>query len=500
MNKSEQIAEQILNALINVRTWGFIIFNVIAYNAYGNGIKDDTTAIQSAIDAASENGGGIVWFPGGRTYKLTRALSVPSNVTLYGDSSAILKWANGVAAPSKGAIQLIGTNSRVIGLTLDLNGKTTLNGIAVLNKGFVIDKVTIRNGYDYGIWVFEDIVAPATVPAGNDVAGEGFITNCDVSARDCYEIYSGRKVVISNCIARGDASRTSSPSQTGFLVWGRGRNVALQGCIALGSYLSGAFQFVGKEQSEATPRMINGNITMTNCQAIINGPGSGMLVVDCSYVNANSLYIEQTGTGHGIKLSQSDPIAGSTKSITIQGTVNTNSGTPVYVESVADVELSLTMQTVSAAQLAYIGGAGKRVKFRGGTFNLSSTLGADNFFAFTNNAFGSITFDGVTFKGSATGYNLRNAPFFGEYVKIVNCIFDGVRVNVMKPGSYVQVANCHFMDLDNVIPAGGNFWINCYEADKYSIIGNVAQITPTIANFVLFDSGTNRVVANNLFI
>jgi len=59
------------------------VFNVKdPYGAIGDGVVDDTAAIQRAIDAAAA-GGGVVFFPPG-TYKITSTLTVPSNVTLQG--------------------------------------------------------------------------------------------------------------------------------------------------------------------------------------------------------------------------------------------------------------------------------------------------------------------------------------------------------------------------------------------------------------------------------
>jgi hypothetical protein len=45
---------------------GGAVFNVKAYAATGEGSADDTGAIQSAIDAATKAGGGVVYFPPGR--------------------------------------------------------------------------------------------------------------------------------------------------------------------------------------------------------------------------------------------------------------------------------------------------------------------------------------------------------------------------------------------------------------------------------------------------
>jgi len=64
---------------------GGYFFNVKSptYAAVGDGIMDDTTAINAAIVAADEAGGGVVFFPKG-TYRITSALSLPGSVSLLG--------------------------------------------------------------------------------------------------------------------------------------------------------------------------------------------------------------------------------------------------------------------------------------------------------------------------------------------------------------------------------------------------------------------------------
>jgi len=53
------------------------------WGAYGNGVNDDTAAIQSALTAAGANGGGIVYAPAGK-YRLTNTLDIPGGVELRG--------------------------------------------------------------------------------------------------------------------------------------------------------------------------------------------------------------------------------------------------------------------------------------------------------------------------------------------------------------------------------------------------------------------------------
>jgi autotransporter-associated beta strand protein len=53
------------------------------WGAYGDGMHDDTVAIQGALTAAGTNGGGIVYLPAGQ-YHLTNTLQVPPGVQLRG--------------------------------------------------------------------------------------------------------------------------------------------------------------------------------------------------------------------------------------------------------------------------------------------------------------------------------------------------------------------------------------------------------------------------------
>lgn len=59
------------------------LFVATSYGATGNGTTDDTAAINSALTAAGNNGGGIVYLPPGN-YHTTNTLNVPSGVELRG--------------------------------------------------------------------------------------------------------------------------------------------------------------------------------------------------------------------------------------------------------------------------------------------------------------------------------------------------------------------------------------------------------------------------------
>jgi len=75
-----------------------VVYNVMSpeFGATGDGVTDDATAIQAAIDAADDAGGGIVFFPAGQ-YSISSVLDWPGTVSLLGvgaSSSAIAQSFN----------------------------------------------------------------------------------------------------------------------------------------------------------------------------------------------------------------------------------------------------------------------------------------------------------------------------------------------------------------------------------------------------------------------
>ena len=88
------------------------------FGARGNGVADDTAAVQAAVNAAAC--GRPVHFPAG-TYVLRNVL-VPANTTIQGDGNAVLKLkAMSLSTDKDPILNVRGPYVTVRGLTFDGN-------------------------------------------------------------------------------------------------------------------------------------------------------------------------------------------------------------------------------------------------------------------------------------------------------------------------------------------------------------------------------------------
>ncbi|WP_426152978.1 M10 family metallopeptidase C-terminal domain-containing protein [Pseudomonas sp. DC3000-4b1] len=178
-----------------------MIFNVKDYSAKGNGVADDTQAIQRAIEAASKAGGGQVYVPAG-TYVVSAGdepgdgcLMLRNNVQLYGAGmgKTIIKVADGSDTKITGVIRsAYGEQNHDFGisnLTIDGNRANTTGKIDGWFNGYIpgkaghdsnvtIDSVEIKNCSGYGFDPHEqtwNMVIKNSVAHGNGL--DGFVAD-----------------------------------------------------------------------------------------------------------------------------------------------------------------------------------------------------------------------------------------------------------------------------------------------------------------------------------
>lgn len=130
------------------------VANVLDFGAVGNGVADDTAAIQAALDAAPG-----VFFPAG-TYKITAALQLNSYNFLSGvfQQSIISSTFNGPAIKGKGVTPASGTNVRRYyggGSNLNIQGpgiaSTSSIGLDMRGcTGFKWSNIIVQN-FDTGV-------------------------------------------------------------------------------------------------------------------------------------------------------------------------------------------------------------------------------------------------------------------------------------------------------------------------------------------------------------
>ncbi|WP_053162580.1 putative Ig domain-containing protein [Pseudomonas brassicacearum] len=178
-----------------------MIFNVQNFGAKGDGITDDTAAIQSAIDAAAAAGGGQVYMPTG-TYIVSGGeepsdgcLMLKSNVYLYGDGmgETTVKLVDGSDTKITGIIRsAYGEETHDFGvsnLTIDGNRDSTtgkvdgwFNGYIPGEEGYdsnvTLDSVEIKDCSGYGFDPHEqtvNMVIKNSVSHGNGL--DGFVAD-----------------------------------------------------------------------------------------------------------------------------------------------------------------------------------------------------------------------------------------------------------------------------------------------------------------------------------
>lgn len=296
-----------------------LFYNVVDYGAKGDGLTNNTKAINTAIEAAAKNGGGTVFFPAGEYLSFT--IHLKSKITLHLDNGAVLigdQEKNGVGydLPEEDAwykkFQDFGhsywRNSLIYG--------DSLRDIAITGQGLIwgkglytYDKPDIKGSGNKAIALkncFNVTIRDISILHGGHfcilTTGVDNLTIDNVRAdadRDAFDIDCCKNVRISNC-------NINSPTDDGLCLkssFGLGyaratENVTITNCHVYGydhgTLMDGTFKTEFKDEQPGAKHSITGRLKMGTES---NGGFKNITVSNCVFEHSRGLAIETADGG-----------------------------------------------------------------------------------------------------------------------------------------------------------------------------------------------------------
>ena len=296
-----------------------VYYNVTDYGAKGDGLTNNTLAINAAIEAAAKNGGGTVFFPAGEYLSFT--IHLKSKITLHLDNGAVLigdqeKDGVGYDLPENDAwykkFQDFGhsywRNSLIYG--------DSLRDIAITGQGLIwgkglytYDKPDIKGSGNKAIALkncFNVTIRDISILHGGHfcilATGVDNLTIDNVRAdadRDAFDIDCCKNVRISNC-------NINSPTDDGLCLkssFGLGyaratENVTITNCHVYGydhgTLMDGTFKTEFKDEQPDAKHSITGRLKMGTES---NGGFKNITVSNCVFEHSRGLAIETADGG-----------------------------------------------------------------------------------------------------------------------------------------------------------------------------------------------------------
>lgn len=147
-----EIINQEIFGKLNLRIQQIYV-NVMDFGAIGDGVADDTDAIQRAIDSVKDKGGGVVYFPSATFYRTSKPIytydsiklkgfsAKASNIKNYGEDYTIISLGTGINNVNRYQgiedLTITGTNTSKGGIKLQFSGEFfTLKNLRVLDHPY----------------------------------------------------------------------------------------------------------------------------------------------------------------------------------------------------------------------------------------------------------------------------------------------------------------------------------------------------------------------------
>lgn len=304
----------------------YCVFNVKSYGAVGDGVTDDTLAIQAVLDLLGDNGGEL-YFPSG-TYIVSMALSNhPYSCLQIGPNTTVR-----------------GENRRSTIITRPASERAT-DGVLIVNKGYDLPQhggnYSAAGGIEITSIGITDGAATPNRGLGDLIGfgnGDGLLVhNCWFGNHDQHaiDIDKSRNVMVFN--NKNENKVTAEASATyqidAGLIWGISGgptptyNVHIHDNVQLGSYATNSFVHFHSGNIGKNIRINNNLIYLSNSNNDIAAIGGD---ADCTYENVsihdNTIIAVDTKLMRAINLPTNRSSLGKVKNLKIYNNTITGTG------------------------------------------------------------------------------------------------------------------------------------------------------------------------------